>query len=106
LGGKRVLQCYFEAYFLWSTVNLNIYLLSLICYFWTFGWSTFQSSNFESNAISRNYSGDIFADAYDITSKLSLTAGLRGTWENANAGYQVQDACTASNVGCLTNVYQ
>jgi hypothetical protein len=37
--------------------------------------------------------------SYDLTSKLSLTAGLRGTWENANAGYQVQDA-TASNVGC------
>jgi hypothetical protein len=30
--------------------------------------------------------------SYDLTSKLSLTAGLRGTWENANAGYQVQDA--------------
>ncbi|MBU0942166.1 MAG: TonB-dependent receptor [Bacteroidetes bacterium] len=64
-------------------------------------------SNFESNTnFSRNYSGDIFADAsYDLTSKLSLTAGLRGTWENANAGYQVQDATTASNVGYLTNVY-
>lgn len=67
----------------------------------------FNPSNFESNTnYSRNYSGDIFADAsYDLTSKFSVTAGLRGTWENANAGYEVRDATTPSNVGYLTNVY-
>lgn len=66
-----------------------------------------STSNFEGNTnYSKNASGDLFADAsYDLTSKISVTAGLRGTWENSNAGYQVDDAATPSNVGYLTGAY-
>lgn len=54
----------------------------------------------------KNYSGDIFADAtYDVTKKLSLTVGLRATWENINAGYKVIDAKTPSYLGHLTQLY-
>jgi outer membrane receptor protein involved in Fe transport len=54
----------------------------------------------------KNYSGDIFADAsYDITEKLSLTVGLRATWENINAAYKVIDAETPSYLGFLTGNY-
>ncbi|WP_233265967.1 TonB-dependent receptor domain-containing protein [Formosa sp. L2A11] len=54
----------------------------------------------------KNYSGDIFADAsYDVTDKLSLTVGLRATWENINAAYEVTDAETPSNLGFLTGNY-
>ncbi len=53
-----------------------------------------------------NYSGDVFADAsYDVTDKLSLTLGLRATWENINAAYQVEDAVTPSILGYLTGNY-
>ncbi|NRT12836.1 TonB-dependent receptor [Flavobacterium sp. 14A] len=66
-----------------------------------------SASNFEGNTnYSKNASGDIFADgSYDLTSKFSITAGLRGTWENSNAGYRVQNATTASNAGFLTGAY-
>ena len=54
----------------------------------------------------KNYSGDVFADAsYDVTDKLSLTLGLRATWENINAAYQVEDAVTPSILGYLTGNY-
>lgn len=40
-----------------------------------------------------NYSFDIFADAsYDITDRLTATLGLRGTWEDINAGFEVENA--------------
>lgn len=54
----------------------------------------------------KNYSGDVFADAsYDVTDKLSLTVGLRATWENINAAYKVTDAETPSYLGYLTLNY-
>jgi len=41
----------------------------------------------------KNYSGDVFADAsYDLLEKLTITAGVRATWENINAGYVVDNA--------------
>lgn len=40
-----------------------------------------------------NYSGDIFIDgSYDVTNKLTATLGLRATWENINAAYEVENA--------------
>ncbi|MGR7813933.1 TonB-dependent receptor [Lacinutrix undariae] len=54
----------------------------------------------------KNYSGDVFADAsYEFTDKFSVTVGLRATLENINAGYQVEDATTPSNLGFLTGAY-
>lgn len=51
----------------------------------------------------KNYSGDLFADAsYDLTNKLSLTLGLRTTWDNINAGYKVDDIEKQSNLALLT----
>ena len=66
-----------------------------------------NSFNTETNTnFGKNYSGDIFADAsYDLTEKLSFTLGLRATWENINAAYQVEDAATPSNLGYLTGNY-
>ncbi|MDP2061341.1 MAG: TonB-dependent receptor [Flavobacteriaceae bacterium] len=47
-----------------------------------------KSTNF-----GKNYSGDVFADAsYDLFEKLTLTAGIRATWENINAGLEVENA--------------
>ncbi len=47
-----------------------------------------RSTNF-----GENYSGDIFVDgSYDLTSKLIATLGLRATWENINAGLEVENA--------------
>jgi outer membrane receptor protein involved in Fe transport len=47
-----------------------------------------RSTNF-----GRNYSGDIFVDSsYDLTDKFTATMGLRFTWENSNAGLEVQNA--------------
>lgn len=47
-----------------------------------------RSTNF-----GENYSGDIFVDgSYDITTKLTATLGLRATWENINAGLEVENA--------------
>ncbi|SDG56310.1 TonB-dependent receptor [Psychroflexus sediminis] len=47
-----------------------------------------RSTNF-----GKNYSGDIFVDgSYDITTKLTATLGLRATWENINAGLEVENA--------------
>ncbi|WP_232734683.1 TonB-dependent receptor [Polaribacter sp. ALD11] len=66
-----------------------------------------SSYNKERNTnFGKNYSGDIFADAsYDVTDKLSFTVGLRATWEDINAAYQVEDAATPSNLGYLTGNY-
>ncbi|CAM2821247.1 TonB-dependent receptor [Flavobacterium frigoris] len=51
----------------------------------------------------KNYSGDLFADgSYDLTEKLSLTLGLRTTWENINAGFEVDDIEKKSNLALLT----
>lgn len=51
----------------------------------------------------KNYSGDLFADgSYDLTEKLSLTLGLRATWENINAGFEVDDIEKKSNLALLT----
>lgn len=47
-----------------------------------------RSTNF-----GRNFSGDFFVDgSYDLTDKLTTTLGLRFTWENSNAGLEVQNA--------------
>ncbi|MFO7744011.1 MAG: TonB-dependent receptor [Psychroflexus sp.] len=47
-----------------------------------------RSTNF-----GENYSGDLFVDgSYDITGKLTATLGLRATWENINAGLEVENA--------------
>ncbi|QXP65435.1 TonB-dependent receptor [Polaribacter sp. AHE13PA] len=66
-----------------------------------------NSFNTESNTnFGENYSGDVFADAsYDFTDKLSVTLGLRATWENINAGYQVTDSETPSVLGHLLGSY-
>ncbi len=63
--------------------------------------------NYEvSKNFGRNFSGDIFADAsYDFTDKLSLTLGLRATWENSNAAYEVENSEDPSNLGFLTGNY-
>ncbi|WBL21113.1 TonB-dependent receptor [Zunongwangia sp. HRR-M8] len=54
----------------------------------------------------KNYSGDIFADvSYSVIPSLSFTLGLRGTWENINAGYEVEDAETPSFIGALLSTY-
>ena len=53
-----------------------------------------------------NYSGDVFADAsLNITKKVAITLGLRATWENINAAYEVEDAETPSYLGYLTGAY-
>ena len=40
-----------------------------------------------------NYSADIFVDgSYDVTEKLTATVGLRATWEDINAGLEVENA--------------
>ncbi|MCL7763623.1 TonB-dependent receptor [Polaribacter sp. Z014] len=69
--------------------------------------ATLKSFNTESNKnFGENYSGDIFADAsYDFTDKLSVTLGLRATWENINAGYQVTDSENPSVLGRLLGNY-
>ncbi|MBU2997257.1 TonB-dependent receptor [Cellulophaga baltica] len=54
----------------------------------------------------RNFSGDIFADAsYDFSDKLSLTLGLRATWENSNAAYEVENSEDPSLLGFVTGNY-
>ncbi|NLP58631.1 TonB-dependent receptor [Lutibacter sp. B1] len=53
-----------------------------------------------------NYSSDIFADAsYDVTDEFTVTLGLRATWENINAGYEVEDAETPSYLGYLLGTF-
>ncbi len=50
-----------------------------------------------------NYSADIFADAsLAVTDKLGLTLGLRATWEDINAGFEVTDAENPGLLGNLT----
>jgi outer membrane receptor protein involved in Fe transport len=63
--------------------------------------------NYEaSKNFGRNFSGDIFADAsYDISDKLSLTLGLRATWENSNAAYEVENSEDPSLLGFVTGNY-
>ena len=40
-----------------------------------------------------NSTADFFADAsYDLTNELTFTVGLRATYENINAGFEVEDA--------------
>ena len=53
-----------------------------------------------------NYSGDIFADAsLDITDQLTVTLGLRGTLENINAGFEVEDAQLPGLLGNFLGVF-
>lgn len=53
----------------------------------------------------KNSAADIFADAsFDATDKLTITLGLRATYENINAGYEVLKAEKASVIGHILKV--
>jgi outer membrane receptor protein involved in Fe transport len=50
-----------------------------------------------------NYAFEVFADGtFNISPKLDLTLGLRGTYENITSGYQVETSQTPSPLGVLT----
>jgi iron complex outermembrane receptor protein len=44
---------------------------------------------------------EVFADATYKVSRLSLTAGLRGTYEQVDNGYEVQNSATRGSLGAL-----
>lgn len=49
---------------------------------------------------------ELFADGtYDLTDQLSLTAGLRGTYENLEGGYRSDAPESASSLGAISGLY-
>lgn len=63
--------------------------------------SSFNKETFTN--FGENYSTDIFADlSFDLTDKFLVTLGLRATWEDINAGYEVTDAQTPALLGNIT----
>ncbi|CCH53781.1 TonB-dependent receptor [Fibrisoma limi BUZ 3] len=54
----------------------------------------------------KNTAYEIFADGtYQLTSRLSLSAGIRGSYENQTGGYQADPAAVPSLIGLLVNNY-
>lgn len=54
----------------------------------------------------KNYSGDLFVDgSYDLTDKLTATVGIRFTWENINAAYEVENAPVPGLLGNLLGAF-
>lgn len=64
-------------------------------------FSSEKSTNF-----GENYSGSIFVDgSYDLTSALTATLGVRFTWENINAGLEVENAAQPGVLGNLLGAF-
>lgn len=51
----------------------------------------------------RTRAAEVFADATYTLQRLSLTAGLRGTYEDVDNGYEVQNSTTPGSLGAVLN---
>ena len=62
----------------------------------------FKTNHFEQyQNFGETRAAEVFADATYKVAKLSLTAGLRGTYEDVNNGYEVQNSSTPGSLGAI-----